>query len=137
MHRAVVPAATGVGTARDMARFYACLANGGELDRTRLLDPETVETATSVQVEVETDATMKVPRRYALGFERAGTAWDKYGTLAPRTTFGHGGLGSIVGWGDPESGLAMAYVTNGIRDETEHAQRACEMADAVRRAFGE
>jgi len=137
MHRAVVPAATGVGTARDMARFYACLANGGELDRTRLLDPETVETATSVQVEVETDATMKVPRRYALGFERAGTAWDKYGTLAPRTTFGHGGLGSIVGWGDPESGLAMAYVTNGIRDETEHGQRACAMADAVRRAFGE
>jgi len=137
IRRAVIPAATGVGTARDMARFYACLVDGGELDGTRILDAETVETATSVQVEVERDATMKVPRRYALGFERAGTAWDKYGTLAPRTTFGHGGLGSIVGWGDPESGLAMAYVTNGIREETEHGQRACEMADAVRRAFGE
>ena len=137
IHRAVIPAATGIGTARDMARFYACLVEGGELGGTRILDAETVETATSVQVEVERDATMKVPRRYALGFERAGTAWDKYGTLAPRTTFGHGGLGSIVGWGDPDSGLAMAYVTNGIRDETEHAQRACEMADAVRRAFGE
>ena len=136
IRRAVIPAATGVGTARDMARFYACLVNGGELDGSRILDAETVEAATSVQVEVERDATMKVPRRYALGFERAGTAWDKYGTLAPRTTFGHGGLGSIVGWGDPESGLAMAYVTNGIREETEHAQRACEMADAVRRAFG-
>jgi CubicO group peptidase (beta-lactamase class C family) len=136
IRRAVIPAATGVGTARDMARFYACLVDGGELDGTRILDAETVETATSVQVEVERDATMKVPRRYALGFERAGTAWDKYGTLAPRTTFGHGGLGSIVGWGDPASGLAMAYVTNGIRDETEHGQRACEMADAVRRAFG-
>jgi CubicO group peptidase (beta-lactamase class C family) len=137
IQRAVVPAATGIGTARDMARFYACLVGGGEIDGTRILDAETVDTATSVQVEVERDATMKVPRRYALGFERAGTAWDKYGTLAPRATFGHGGLGSIVGWGDPESGLAMAYVTNGIRDETEHAQRACEMADAVRRAFGE
>jgi len=137
IRRAVIPAATGIGTARDMARFYACLANGGELDGARLFDAETVETATSVQVEVARDATMKVPRRYALGFERAGTAWDKYGTLAPRTTFGHGGLGSIVGWGDPASGLAMAYVTNGIREETEHGQRACEMADAVRRAFGE
>jgi len=135
IRRAVVPAATGVGTARDMARFYACLVAGGELDGTRLLDSDTVEAATSVQVEVETDATLHVPRRYALGFERAGTAWDKYGTLAPWTTFGHGGLGSVVGWGDPESGLAMAYVTNGIRDETEHAQRANEMADAVRRAF--
>jgi CubicO group peptidase (beta-lactamase class C family) len=137
IRRAVIPAATGIGTARDMARFYACLVAGGELDGTRLLDAETVETATSVQVEVAEDATMNVPRRYALGFERAGTAWDKYGALAPRTTFGHGGLGSIVGWGDPDAGLAMAYVTNGIRDETEHAQRATEMADAVRRAFGE
>ncbi|MFB6255725.1 MAG: serine hydrolase domain-containing protein [Haloplanus sp.] len=136
IRRAVIPAATGIGTARDMARFYACLANGGELDGARILDAGTVETATSVQIEVETDATLSVPRRYALGFERAGTAWDKYGTLAPRTTFGHGGLGSIVGWGDPASGLAMAYVTNGIRDETEHGQRACEMADAVRTAFG-
>ncbi|MFB6123579.1 MAG: serine hydrolase domain-containing protein [Haloferacaceae archaeon] len=136
MHRAVVPAATGVGTARDMARFYACLAAGGELDGTRLLDAGTVADATSVQVEVERDATLGVPRRYALGFERAGTAWDKYGTLAPRTTFGHGGLGSVVGWGDADSGLAMAYVTNGIRDEFEHAQRANAMADAVRTAFG-
>ncbi|MFB6101823.1 MAG: serine hydrolase domain-containing protein [Haloplanus sp.] len=135
IHRAVVPAATGVGTARDMARFYACLANGGELDGTRLLEADTVAEATRVQVEVDEDATMGVPRRYALGFERAGTAWGKYGTLAPRTTFGHGGLGSIVGWGDPESGLAMAYVTNGIRDEVEHMMRANAVADAVRRAF--
>ncbi|GAB3315757.1 serine hydrolase domain-containing protein [Haloplanus salinarum] len=135
IRRAVVPAATGVGTARDMARFYACLVNGGTLDGTRLLSTDTVETATSVHADVETDGTMGVPRRYALGFERAGTAWDKYGTLAPGTTFGHGGLGSIVGWGDPDSGVAMAYVTNGIRDEVEHGQRANAMADAVRRAF--
>jgi CubicO group peptidase (beta-lactamase class C family) len=136
LHRAVVPAATGIGTARDMARFYACLVAGGELDGARLLDSATVEDATSVQVEVERDGTMGVPRRYALGFERAGTAWDKYGTLSTRTTFGHGGLGSVVGWGDPESGIAMAYVTNGIRDEFEHAQRVNALADAVRTAFG-
>jgi CubicO group peptidase (beta-lactamase class C family) len=135
LHRAVVPAATGVGTARDMARFYACLANGGELDGVAVLDPATVHEATRVQVEVERDATLSVPRRYALGFERAGTAWDKYGTVAPRSTFGHGGLGSVVGWGDAASGLAMAYVTNGIRDEVEHAMRANALADAVRTAF--
>ncbi|WP_251327962.1 serine hydrolase domain-containing protein [Haloplanus pelagicus] len=137
VRRAVVPAATGIGTARDMARFYACLVNGGELDGERLLDPDTVEAATSLQTEVERDGTLAVPRRYALGFERAGTAWDKYGTVAPCSTFGHGGLGSIVGWGDPESGLAMAYVTNGIRDEVEHAMRANAVADAVRTAFGD
>ncbi len=135
IHRATIPAASGIGTARDMARFYACLAAGGELDGTRILDSSTVERATEVQIEVEQDGTMGVPRRYALGFERAGTPWDKYGTLSPKRVFGHGGLGSIVGWADPEERLAMAYVTNGIRDEDEHAARVNAIADAVRDVF--
>jgi hypothetical protein len=130
-----MPNATGIGTARDMARFYACLADGGTLDGVRLLSRETVAEATACQVEVAHDATMGVPRRYALGFERAGTAWDKYGTLAPPSVFGHGGLGSVVGWAQSE-GLAMAYVTNGIRDEYEHGARVNAMADAVRTVFG-
>lgn len=135
IQRATVPAATGIGTARDMARFYACLAANGELDGTRILDADTVERATECQIEVEHDRTMGMPRRYALGFERGGTPWDKYGTLSPNRVFGHGGLGSIVGWADPEERLAMAYVTNGIRDEDEHATRVNTMADAVRAVF--
>jgi CubicO group peptidase (beta-lactamase class C family) len=136
IQRAVVPAATGIGTARDMARFYACLASGGELDGVRLLDEETVAAATTLEITVDRDATVGVPRRYALGFERAGTVWDKYGSLPPASTFGHGGLGSIIGWGDSEDRLAMAYVTNGVRDEYEHGARANAMADAVRTVFG-
>ena len=135
IHRATIPAASGIGTARDMARFYACLAAGGELDGTRILDSSTVERATECQVEVEHDGTMGMPRRYALGFERAGTPWDKYGTLSPARVFGHGGLGSIVGWADPEERLSMAYVTNGIRKEDEHGARVNAMADAVRDVF--
>jgi CubicO group peptidase (beta-lactamase class C family) len=134
IQRAVVPAATGIGTARDMARFYACLANGGELDGVRLLSEETVAAATTCQVEVERDGTMGVPSRYALGFGCGGTPWDKYGSLSPPETFGHGGLGSIVGWADP-GGVAMAYVTNGIRHEYEHGARVNAVADAVRTVF--
>jgi CubicO group peptidase (beta-lactamase class C family) len=134
IQRAVIPAATGIGTARDMARFYACLADGGELDGARILSAGTVAEATACQVEVERDGTMGVPSRYALGFGLGGTPWDKYGSLSPPRVFGHGGLGSIVGWGD-EGGLAMAYVTNGIRDEYEHGARVNAMADAVRTVF--
>ncbi|WP_254536369.1 serine hydrolase domain-containing protein [Halomarina litorea] len=132
---AVAPAATGVGTARDMARFYACLVNGGELDGTRILSRAAVEEALTQQVRVPRDGTLGVPRRYALGFERGGEVEDKYGTLSPESVFGHGGLGSIVGWGDSEAGLGVAYVTNGIRDEYEHATRASTIADGVRRTL--
>jgi len=135
IHRAVVPAATGIGTARDMARFYACVANGGELDGVRILSEAVVEEATTVQAEVERDGTLGTPRRYALGFVLGGTPWDKYGTLSSRRVFGHGGLGSIVGWGDPAAGIGFAYVTNGIRDEYEHRVRVNALADAVRTAY--
>jgi CubicO group peptidase (beta-lactamase class C family) len=136
VQRALQPASTAVGTARDMARFYAALANGGELDGTRILSERAVERATTLHAEIDDDDILGVPRRYALGFERAGLPTDKYGVLPPRRVFGHGGFGSSVGWADPETGLAMAYVTNGIREEAEHRERTNTMAEAVRTAFG-
>jgi CubicO group peptidase (beta-lactamase class C family) len=120
-----------------MARFYACLVNGGELDGERLLEPETVDAATTLEVAVEQDATIGVARRYGLGFGLGGTATDNYGTLAPPSTFGHGGLGSSITWADPEAGLAVAYLTNGIREGYEQRARANTIGDGVRRALGD
>lgn len=134
-HQAEMPAGNAVGTASDIARFYACLLNGGELDGTHLLEPETIAEATSVQIDVEEDLVRGIPVRYALGFARAGTHVDKYGTLAPPSTFGHGGLRSSVGWADPEVDLAFCAVTNGIRDRYEHQLRMNELSDAVRRVY--
>ena len=134
-HRSEMPAASGVGTASDLARFYACLANGGELDGVRILEEATVEEATSLQIAVEEDGTIGAPVRYGLGFFLAGTPFDSYGTLAPPSTYGHGGLGSSVAWADPEQDLAFAVITNGVRDSYEHRARVTQLGDAVRRVF--
>jgi len=136
VRRAVIPAANGIGTARDMARFYACMANGGELDGTRLLGERTVELATATHAETESDGTLSRPARYALGFWTGGLANDMFGSLSRERMFGHAGLGSIFGWGDPELNVGFAYVTNGIREESwEHAARVAGMSDAVRLAL--
>ena len=138
VRRAVIPAANGIGTARDMARFYACMANGGELDGTRLLDEGTVAEATRTHAETESDGTLSRPARYALGFWTGGLANDMFGSFSRERMFGHAGLGSIFGWGDPELNVGFAYVTNGIREESwEHAARICGMSDAVRLALHE
>jgi CubicO group peptidase (beta-lactamase class C family) len=42
-HAAEVPATNGIVAARSLARLYACLARGGELDGVRLLLPQTLE----------------------------------------------------------------------------------------------
>jgi CubicO group peptidase (beta-lactamase class C family) len=138
VRRAVIPAANGVGTARDMARFYACIANGGELDGTRLLDEETVAEATRTHAETESDGTLSRPARYALGFWTGGLPNDMFGSFSRERMFGHAGLGSVFGWGDPKRNVGFAYVTNGIREESwEHAVRVSGMSDAVRLALSE
>lgn len=138
VHRAIVPAANGVGTAGDIARFYACLLNGGTLEGTQLFSPETVAEWTSLEAETASDPVRGgAPGRFSLGFFLGGLVHDAYGVTAPPTTFGHGGLGSIMGWGDPENDLAFAYVTNGIRDGYEHGARATIMSDTVRHELGE
>ncbi|AGB37814.1 serine hydrolase domain-containing protein [Natronococcus occultus] len=138
IHRAVVPAGNGIGTARDMARFYACLANDGELEGTRILSAETVDAMTELAAETEDDGTLSRPRRYGLGVYKGGTAANTFGSLAPERAFGHAGLGSSVGWADPETGVAFSYVTNGVRDGSyEHMARVNALADAVRLALRE
>lgn len=136
IHRAVIPAANGIGTAQEMARFYACIANGGEFDGTRLLEEETVAEATRTQAETESDGTLSRPARYALGFWTGGLANDLFGSFSRERMFGHAGLGSIFSWGDPQLNVGFAYVTNGIREESwEHAARVSGMSDAVRLAL--
>jgi CubicO group peptidase (beta-lactamase class C family) len=133
IHRAVIPAANGISTARDMARFYACLANGGSLDGTRLLEAETVNEATTTHAETDDDGTLSRPARYGLGVWTGGLAADMFGAASRERMFGHAGLGSCFGWGDPELNVGFALVTNGIREESfEHPGRIGQLSDAVR-----
>ncbi|MFW6321186.1 MAG: serine hydrolase domain-containing protein [Halohasta sp.] len=138
VRRAVIPAANGIGTAREMARFYACIANGGTLDGTRLIEESTVQEATTTHAETQSDGTLSRPARYGLGFWTGGLANDMFGSVSRERMFGHAGLGSIFAWGDPELNVGFAYVTNGIREESyEHAARVSGLSDSVRLLLSE
>jgi CubicO group peptidase (beta-lactamase class C family) len=135
LHRLVVPGASGVATAPDMARFYAALAAGGALDGKRILRAETVERVLAIEVDGETDRTFDVPVRRGRGFELGGLAdarrhWPGAGCTA--RTFWHGGFGSSLCWGDPDLGLAMAFLTNGVRRDADGAVARRDLSDAVR-----
>jgi CubicO group peptidase (beta-lactamase class C family) len=135
MHRMVVPGASGVSTARDMARFYAALAAGGVLDGVRILQPDTVARMLRVEVDGEIDATFAVPVRRGLGFELGGLAdprrhWP--GATSTSSTFWHGGFGSSVCWGDTDLQLSMAFLSNGLRRDEAGAIARRDLSDAVR-----
>ena len=115
VHHAVHPAGGGIATARDLARFFAMMEGGGTLDGVKILEPETVAEVTTLQVEgmdLTNERTTKRSLGLSLGDPRMGTSLTE-----DLRTFGHGGAGTSVGWADPDSGLAMAYITNGYRED--------------------
>ncbi len=104
--RACIPAATGAFTARSLAKMYAALAAGGELDGVRLLSEATMQRATEIQTR-KFDKVVPFPMHWRLGYHRAATT---RGT--PPRGFGHYGFGGSGAWADPDRELAVALVLN-------------------------
>ncbi len=101
---AEIPAANGVVTARGLARMYAAIANGGSIDGVELLSPELTRGLTG-NPKPWPDLNIGVPMPFHLGYHESPIPGLLKG-------FGHIGLGGTLGWADPESGSAFAFVHN-------------------------
>lgn len=108
--QAQIPATNGHGTARAIAHFYAIHAMGGEMDGHRLLSPELLQEATSIQSEGYCPI-LKRNVRFGLGFQI--TQPDRPFGSGERS-FGHYGNGGSVGYADPDTGMGFGYVMNYI-----------------------
>ncbi len=128
-HRAQIPAAGGIATARDLARLYACLGAGGMLDGVMLMRPETVAAATTQQT-FRPDEVLLLPLGWALGYGTGGTPISVPGLRV--TAFGHSGYGGSIGFADPEIEMSFGYVPNALVMDLVGDARAKELADAAR-----
>jgi CubicO group peptidase (beta-lactamase class C family) len=112
---AQIPAVNGHATAGAIARFFAGLVAGGELDGVRLVAPETVATMSTGEMTAH-DPVIEDEVTWGLG------VWVDH------DGYGMGGVGGSFGMADPELGLAEAYVTRYMGDH----DRAEAMDAAVR-----
>jgi CubicO group peptidase (beta-lactamase class C family) len=97
--------ATGHGTAAGLARVYAALARGGDIDGTRLLRAETIDAAISEQPLARAEGTVDT---FGLGYQ---LLWKLHPEL-PVGAFGHEGLGGFMGLADPAQRLGFGFVMN-------------------------
>ena len=97
-----VPAANGVVTARGLARMYAAVANGGSLDGVELLSSELTQGLVG-NPKPWPDLNVGVPMPFHLGYHESPIPGLLKG-------FGHIGLGGTLGWADPATGSAFAFV---------------------------
>jgi len=105
--RVAIPAANGLFTARALGKLYAMLAAGGTLDGIRILSPETLAVATTVQAPPARRLVIPFDMRWRLGYHGVFTSRG-----APRHAFGHFGFGGSGAWADPSRNLAVALVVN-------------------------
>ncbi|MEV3990355.1 serine hydrolase domain-containing protein [Streptomyces sp. NPDC049837] len=122
---AELPASAGVSTARALARFYA--ATLGPVDGHRLFAPATLAMARTEE-SAGPDQVLVVSTRFGLGYMLHGPASPLLGP----GSFGHPGRGGSLGFADPESGIALGYVTNGMRKGVTADPRAQALVRAVK-----
>jgi len=114
------------GPARELGRFYESLLGFGP----PVLEPRTVELMSAVHRYGIKDKVFRTNIPWGLGVQRAFTG----GT--GRRAFGHGGMASSRGLADPECGLVLAVVTNGLPAFMPAEERVFQITDAVYSALG-
>jgi CubicO group peptidase (beta-lactamase class C family) len=139
---AEIPALNGTGTARSIARLFAVLAEGGELDNIRLVSQSSIRRFRTVQIyapnalELEADPPGNAVELHMrmLGYHGSSKPFGLPRRLGPsRTAFGHDGAGGQVGFADPEAGIAAGFVRSSVHVEDRVFGQAARTAVCVRR----
>lgn len=125
LHAAEVPAANGITDARSLARMYAAMI--GEVDGVRLIGPARVDLARTPAADGP-DRVLLVPSRFGLGF----MCHSEFSPLLAPGSFGHSGAGGSLGFADPESAVAFAYVMNEMRLGLAGDERTVALLDGLR-----
>ncbi|WP_288409260.1 serine hydrolase domain-containing protein [uncultured Herbaspirillum sp.] len=139
VRRAEVAGVGGIFNARSEARFWAMLANGGELDGVRLLSRELVASlATPRANSEEADPVMfGFPIPITIGGFWFGGAHPPVAAARHARALCHPGQGNSFGWADPETGLAVAICHNKLFNPASEAENPLRpVADAVHTALG-
>lgn len=136
------PGGCGRGPAHDLGRFYEMIAGRGRRDGVRIASPQTVEALTAVARIGVPDMLISMggedPRwganiPWSLGFVPASL---DFGPHASHRAVGHAGHASSIGYCDPEHGLAVAVVTNGLAGFERAALRMTAVNGAIYSACG-
>ena len=101
------PAGGLFSTAQDMGRFYAMVANGGELDGKRILSTKAVK-------EMLTPVTAGGKQlNYSCGWMH-NTDTQRVCAAMPVGSHGHGGAFATNGWIDPASGIVTVFMVQNV-----------------------
>ncbi|MCW8127317.1 serine hydrolase domain-containing protein [Microbulbifer halophilus] len=121
---AIIPAANGHFSARDLATVYGALA----LERPSLLTPELVAEMAREQ-SCDRDAVLQAEISFGCGVIRSGRAADLH--FGGERGFGHPGAGGSVGFADPEREIGCGYVTTRLGQSLFMDRRSVKLVEQL------
>jgi CubicO group peptidase (beta-lactamase class C family) len=140
VRRACIPGAGGIMNARSEARFFAMLANGGELNGVRLLSSERIRSFSTLRSNPdEIDQVLARAVNLGIGGFHLGGESPPAPPVIGRNPhiISHPGAGGSIGWADPDARLAVGICHNRMFDApTPEGNPLQAIGDAVRRALG-
>jgi len=108
IRQAIIPGAGLIANAVSIARHYAMLASGGELDGVRILSKEQIALAATPEYEDPKKAEIRWWAAHGLGYTLGGGTTLRRGIP---NSFGYEGIGT-VGFADPDRRFAFAILKN-------------------------
>ncbi len=131
------PGSNGCGPMRELGWLYEALLQGGERHGARILRPQTVEALVARQRTGLVDQTFRKAMDWGLGLIPNPAIYGDpdvpyaYGRHASRRAYGHSGRRSSTAFADPEHGLVVALMVNGLPGEVEHGERFRGILEAI------
>jgi len=129
----------GIGSANSLAKFYAMLANGGELDDRTFFSEKTMRWMTTTLTD-GIDRVFQMPTAFSAGFMKDsktsmhrifGRTHSERQSNRPRSSFGHPGAGGSHAFADPENKISFAYVMNQMEQSVLPNEKSLRLVDAI------
>ncbi len=127
------PAFSMVADAANLAAFYEFLVNGGRSGGRQLIPEQLARDCTTRQVS-GWNKSLRTYLSLGRGFMLGSPMPSFYGWWGTSGCFGHPGMFSSLAYGDHDTGLAVAIVTNGNKGIADHFSRFIKITHALKRA---
>jgi CubicO group peptidase (beta-lactamase class C family) len=120
----------GTGSASSLAKFYAMLAAGGEMDDRRFFTASTMSQMTTTLVS-GLDLVFQIPTAFSAGFMKDPLDITRRIFGPSPSAFGHPGAGGSHAFADPENGISFAYVMNQMEQSLLPNEKSLRLVDAL------
>ena len=132
----VSPGGSCITTASDLGRLYSVVSNGGVTsDGDAWLSESAaanVFATHALAYNIEQMTKVRVGQGVWMYDDQPNIVASPSGSVA----FGHGGMGTSVGWGDPDHGVGVAIITDTMQEDDVNVRRLNRLSSAVRRDLG-